>query len=1050
MWMLEQSVIGPLGTVTRLPFVATAKITAQLAEMIDASANAPTTEITETAEMTTVRGVPMIAENDAVTRPSYPAMVLVQHAEAAGTQHTSAIGGANSASRCMMRDSAEPAVEANHVFAFVGMAHLPEMWCVRSDALECEYDGRNELGDPEEDRRAVAGMTTGTRRVAERHSKMTKLSPGKRMGWWSAQKFDRRVRMRALVLGTVNDVRTKVLLDTGENVSAVSESFARRLHLKRRTNSDRQIDIQGIGKGKVLTSSRATVKVTLGWQVVYEFEAWIMPHHAGVDLILGTDFMIPAGIRLALYNSTARLPDEVKIPLIKSRSAWLTEPTYGDRVSDGPAESLSIPVRMIADFTLRRKQPSEDTHEFCVRRTKDWIPTVAHSSRGKPTRVLQTNVSGKPVWCPAHFPVILWAPHGELPPDDGYVRLNSAKYSERQVLAYEAAMDKDLLKREQQLYADWLASQPPAVERRQYAVSKDVMKRGPRRVDNGEAELTCALQHELLERAAKASAESASDRTEAAVTPTKPARDGLHKSETTESTADDSVHYEPAESAGDDPASSVQAVATSERTDCDVAEPATAAPTDAAEWNDGPNAGAAHQSRLGVTILEAKSPDQAAEREHLSRVDFARHETAELSADSEEGSSVGEAIASLLSDEIEVSDVALADDPDRAVFECSANEIDLEDYAHELAFLPDLTDSASTVLDYGGSNVVCSAHTPSQREKLVKALKAQQGIMIASGNALPPPAYGAICDIDVQGHKPIKQRARRVPLKHLKKLYELLKDLHKAGLIAFSNSPWASPIVIVLKKNGVDIRLCIDYKMVNAIAVLMEYAKPLVDDLLTELESYLWFSSLDAASGFWAVMMTQRAREISAFVCALGHFEWLRMPIGLKNAPMIYQRIIDNALWGYVQPRGGWASYADKVRRAEAASATQRGRLSDPNQPTPDAVNSATKFEADHRALAESDPLQDLVNSPESDMFANGEPDESTLTPVFDRRSFVDDICFGGTTFEDCLATLSRLLARFAEYRISICFTKSIFVQPTVDFLSHEVSQHGIRANRLS
>ncbi|GMF16632.1 unnamed protein product [Phytophthora fragariaefolia] len=243
------------------------------------------------------------------------------------------------------RLSPEPVVEVNHVLAFVGKAHRPEMWGVRSDGLECEYDGQNELGDPEEDRRAVTSMATGTRRVAERHSKTMKLSPGERMGWWSAQKF-------ALVPGAVNDVRTKILLDTGANVSAVSESFARRLHLKQRTNSDRQIVVQGIGKGKVLTSSRATVKVTLGWHVVYEFEVWIMPHHAGVDLTLGTDFMIPAGIRLDLENSTASLPDEVEIPLIKSRSAWLTEPTYGDRVSDGPAESLSIPARMTAEFTL--------------------------------------------------------------------------------------------------------------------------------------------------------------------------------------------------------------------------------------------------------------------------------------------------------------------------------------------------------------------------------------------------------------------------------------------------------------------------------------------------------------------------------------------------------------------------------------------------------------------------------------------------------------------------------------------------------------------------
>ncbi|GMF52082.1 unnamed protein product [Phytophthora fragariaefolia] len=538
--------------------------------------------------------------------------------------------------------SAEPAVEANHVFAFVGKTHRPEMWCVRNDGLESEYDGQNELGDPEEDRRAVVSVATGTRRVAERHSKMMKLSPGERMGRWAAQKFDRRVRMRALVLGAVNDVRTKILLDTGANVSAVSESFARRLHLKRRTNSDRQIDVQGIGKGKVLTSSRATVKVNLGWHVVYEFEVWIMPHHAGVDLILGSDFMIPPGIRLDLYNSTARLPDEVEIPLIKSRSAWLTDPTYGDRVSHGPTESLSIPARTIAEFTLRQKQPSEDTHEFWVRRTKDWTPTVAHSSRGKPTRVLLTNVSGKPEWCPAHFPVILWAPHGELPPDDGYARLNSAKYSDWQVLAYEAGMDKDLLKREQQLYADWLARQPPAVERRHYAVPKDVMKRSPRRVDNGEAELTCAQQHELLERAAAASAESASDRTEAAVTPTKSTTDG----------------------------------------------PTSPRPL----------------SQRPTTQFTMNPPSY----------------------------SVREAIDSLLSDEIEVSDVALADDPeedlrvrfvaamancedecitvvdnsatDPAEFECSANEIDLEDYAHELAFLPDLTDSASTVLDYGGSN----------------------------------------------------------------------------------------------------------------------------------------------------------------------------------------------------------------------------------------------------------------------------------------------------------------------------------------------------------
>ncbi|KAG2778143.1 hypothetical protein PC116_g25373 [Phytophthora cactorum] len=80
-------------------------------------------------------------------------------------------------------------------------------------------------------------------------------------------------------------------------------------------------------------------------------------------------------------------------------------------------------------------------------------------------------------------------------------------------------------------------------------------------------------------------------------------------------------------------------------------------------------------------------------------------------------------------------------------------------------------------------------------------------------------------------------------------------------------------------------------------------------------------------------------------------------------------------------------------------------------------------------------------------MFVNGKPGESSLVPAFMRRSFVDDVCFGGKTFDNCLETLIRLLTRFAGCRISISFTKSIFLQPKVDFLSHEVAQRGMQAD---
>ncbi|GMF49031.1 unnamed protein product [Phytophthora fragariaefolia] len=80
-------------------------------------------------------------------------------------------------------------------------------------------------------------------------------------------------------------------------------------------------------------------------------------------------------------------------------------------------------------------------------------------------------------------------------------------------------------------------------------------------------------------------------------------------------------------------------------------------------------------------------------------------------------------------------------------------------------------------------------------------------------------------------------------------------------------------------------------------------------------------------------------------------------------------------------------------------------------------------------------------------MFASGEADQSLLVPVFERRSVVDDISFGGESFDFCLETLDRLLSRFKECRISVSFTKSMFVQPTVDLLSHAVSREGLRAD---
>ena len=73
-----------------------------------------------------------------------------------------------------------------------------------------------------------------------------KLLQVERLGLWSSRKFDQRVRMKAYVIRAVNDGRTKKPLDTGANILAISESFARKLKLKSHMRTDKQIDVQGI------------------------------------------------------------------------------------------------------------------------------------------------------------------------------------------------------------------------------------------------------------------------------------------------------------------------------------------------------------------------------------------------------------------------------------------------------------------------------------------------------------------------------------------------------------------------------------------------------------------------------------------------------------------------------------------------------------------------------------------------------------------------------------------------------------------------------------
>ncbi|OWZ07198.1 reverse transcriptase [Phytophthora megakarya] len=236
-----------------------------------------------------------------------------------------------------------------------------------------------------------------------------------------------------------------------------------------------------------------------------------------------------------------------------------------------------------------------------------------------------------------------------------------------------------------------------------------------------------------------------------------------------------------------------------------------------------------------------------------------------------------------------------------------------------LAVLPDIPISTTAIVNIEDLQVGDSGSaTPEEIEKLQQIIWKKQHLLIDKGNALPPAARGVVCDIDVGNAKPIATHAISG------KSRSLIKGLLAAEIIRPSTSPWASQTVITRTSNGVDIRLCIDYKLVNSLTRFMVYSMPLISDLLEDLDKVLWYCSLDMASGFWVMPMTDWARNISAFITLFGLFEWSRMPFGLKY-PQIYQRLVDNALYGFPKiPRSGDARNTTDIVQTGIAEGPDR------------------------------------------------------------------------------------------------------------------------------
>ena len=149
---------------------------------------------------------------------------------------------------------------------------------------------------------------------------------------------------------------------------------------------------------------------------------------------------------------------------------------------------------------------------------------------------------------------------------------------------------------------------------------------------------------------------------------------------------------------------------------------------------------------------------------------------------------------------------------------------------------------------------------------------------------------------------PIRCMPRPVPHHKKAEVDRQLDEMLQRGIIKPSKSEWASPILMVKKKDG-SLRFCIDYRKLNNVTKHDSFPLPNIQDCLSSLSGHcVWLSTLDMASGYWQMAMDEDSQEKAAFTTHRGLFQPLVQPFGPKGGVAHFSRVM-NMLLGSMQWR---------------------------------------------------------------------------------------------------------------------------------------------------
>lgn len=150
-------------------------------------------------------------------------------------------------------------------------------------------------------------------------------------------------------------------------------------------------------------------------------------------------------------------------------------------------------------------------------------------------------------------------------------------------------------------------------------------------------------------------------------------------------------------------------------------------------------------------------------------------------------------------------------------------------------------------------------------------------------------------EIKLKTDKNINYRPYRLAPLEREKVKNIVSDLLRTGIIRDSDSSYASPVLLVKKRDGGD-RMCVDYRALNSIIEKERYPLPLIQDEIDQLGKAKYFISIDMKNGFHQIPVSENSIKYTAFVTPDGHYEYIKMPFGICNGPSVFQRAISKAV----------------------------------------------------------------------------------------------------------------------------------------------------------